>query len=60
MGDVTDVRLNTFRLPTGPMPTEPTTVSHADWNEGSPAMPAPGTPAEQRVLSEAATTVTDP
>ncbi len=54
------LRLNTFRLPIGPMPTEPATVSHPDRNEGSPAMPQPATPAEQRVLGEAATMVTDP
>jgi Cu+-exporting ATPase len=54
------LRLNTFRLPAAPMPTEPATVSHPERSEGSPAMPHPATPTEQRVLGEAATMVTDP
>lgn len=44
------LRLKTFRMPESPVRNEPATVRRPRRTEGTPAMPEPPTPAEERVM----------
>lgn len=53
-------RLRGFRLPAGPASDGPATIRRPERSKGMPAMPAPPTPAEQRIMSGGKQRVRDP